>query len=103
MLGQENRATRALLHRFLTESTDKHFNLGGGFGYFGGGQFLTNVTTSRSYTYYYFAQLLTPARLNRPRPQPVYPRHPSRGGSTKHSRRDDTACSPARQCRVGYG
>ena len=34
---------------------NKHFNLGGGVGYFGGGQFLTNVTTSHSYTYYYFA------------------------------------------------
>ena len=34
---------------------NKHFNLGGGIGYFGGGQFLTNVTTSHSYTYYYFA------------------------------------------------
>jgi hypothetical protein len=34
---------------------NKHFNLGGGIGYFGGGQFLTNVTTSHSYTYCYFA------------------------------------------------
>ena len=34
---------------------NKHFNLGGGGGYFGGGQFLTNVTTSHSYTYYYIA------------------------------------------------
>ena len=34
---------------------NKHFNLGGGVGYFGGGDFLTNVTTSHSYTYYYFA------------------------------------------------
>ena len=34
---------------------NRHFNLGGGIGYFGGGQFLTNVTTSHSYTYYYFA------------------------------------------------
>jgi hypothetical protein len=34
---------------------NQHFNLGGGIGYFGGGQFLTNVTTSHSYTYYYFA------------------------------------------------
>jgi hypothetical protein len=34
---------------------NKHFNLGGGVGYFGGGQFLTNVTTSHSYTYYYVA------------------------------------------------
>ncbi|MGD0541676.1 MAG: alginate export family protein [Tepidisphaeraceae bacterium] len=34
---------------------NKHFNLGGGIGYFGGGQFLTNVTTSHSYTTYYFA------------------------------------------------
>jgi hypothetical protein len=34
---------------------NRHFNLGGGIGYFGGGQFLTNVTTSHSYTYYYVA------------------------------------------------
>jgi hypothetical protein len=34
---------------------NKHFNLGGGIGYFGGGDFLTNVSTSHSYTYYYFA------------------------------------------------
>jgi hypothetical protein len=34
---------------------NRHFNLGGGVGYFGGGQFLTNVTTSHSYTYYYVA------------------------------------------------
>ncbi len=34
---------------------NKHFNLGGGIAYFGGGQFLTDVTTSHSYTYYYFA------------------------------------------------
>jgi hypothetical protein len=34
---------------------NKHFNLGGGVGYFGGGQFLSNVTTSHSYTTYYFA------------------------------------------------
>jgi hypothetical protein len=34
---------------------NKHFNLGGGIGYFGGGQFLTNVSSSHSYTYYYFA------------------------------------------------
>ena len=34
---------------------NQHFNLGGGIGYFGGGEFLTNVTTSHSYTYYYFA------------------------------------------------
>ena len=34
---------------------NKHFNVGGGIGYFGGGQFLTNVTTSHSYTTYYFA------------------------------------------------
>ena len=34
---------------------NKHFNVGGGIGYFGGGQFLSNVTTSHSYTYYYFA------------------------------------------------
>jgi hypothetical protein len=34
---------------------NQHFNLGGGIGYFGGGQFLTNVSTSHSYTYYYVA------------------------------------------------
>lgn len=34
---------------------NKHFNLGGGIGYFGGGQFLTNVSTSHSYTTYYVA------------------------------------------------
>ena len=34
---------------------NRHFNVGGGVGYFGGGQFLTNVTTSHSYQYYYFA------------------------------------------------
>ena len=34
---------------------NKHFNLGGGTGYFAGGEFLTNVTTSHSYKYYYFA------------------------------------------------
>ena len=34
---------------------NKHFNLGGGVGYFGGGQFLTNVTTSHSYTNYFVA------------------------------------------------
>ncbi len=34
---------------------NKHFNLGGGIGYFGGGQFLTNVSTNHSYTTYYFA------------------------------------------------
>ena len=34
---------------------NRHFNLGGGVGYFGGGQFLANVTTSHSYTTYYIA------------------------------------------------
>jgi hypothetical protein len=34
---------------------NRHFNLGGGYGYFGGGDFLTNVTTSHSYNYYYIA------------------------------------------------
>jgi hypothetical protein len=34
---------------------NKHFNVGGGIGSFGGGQFLTNVSTSHSYTTYYFA------------------------------------------------
>jgi hypothetical protein len=34
---------------------NRHFNLGGGYGYFGGGDFLTHVTTSHSYDYYYIA------------------------------------------------
>jgi Alginate export len=34
---------------------NQHFNVGGGIAYFGGGEFLTNVTTSHSYKYYYFA------------------------------------------------
>jgi hypothetical protein len=34
---------------------NRHFNLGGGIGYFGAGQFLTNVSTSHTYTTYYFA------------------------------------------------
>ena len=34
---------------------NRHFNVGGGIGYFGGGQFLTNVTTSHSYRTYYIA------------------------------------------------
>jgi len=34
---------------------NRHFNLGGGIGYLGGGQFLTNVTTSHSYTTYFIA------------------------------------------------
>jgi hypothetical protein len=34
---------------------NKHFNVGGGIGYFGGGQFLTNVTTSHSYRTCYIA------------------------------------------------
>lgn len=34
---------------------DRHFNLGGGYAHFGRGQFLTNVTTSNSYNYYYIA------------------------------------------------
>jgi hypothetical protein len=34
---------------------NRHFNLGGGASYFGGGQFLTNITTSHGYTYYYVA------------------------------------------------
>jgi Alginate export len=34
---------------------NKHFNLGGGIGYFGGGDFLTHVTTNHSYTTYYIA------------------------------------------------
>ena len=34
---------------------NKHFNVGGGIGSLGGGQFLTNVTTYHSYTTYYVA------------------------------------------------
>jgi len=34
---------------------NRHFNVGGGVGYFGGGQFLTNVSTIHSYPTYYFA------------------------------------------------
>jgi hypothetical protein len=34
---------------------NRHFNVGAGVGAFGGGQFLTNVSTSHSYTTYYFA------------------------------------------------
>jgi hypothetical protein len=34
---------------------NRHFNLGGGVGYFGGGRFLSNVTTNHSYTTYYIA------------------------------------------------
>jgi hypothetical protein len=34
---------------------NQHFNLGGGVAYFGGGDFLSRVTTSHSYNYYYFA------------------------------------------------
>jgi hypothetical protein len=34
---------------------NRHFNVGGGVGFFGGGEFLANVTTSHSYPYYYFA------------------------------------------------
>ncbi len=34
---------------------NRHFNLGGGIGYFGGGDFLTSVTTSHSYRTYYIA------------------------------------------------
>ena len=32
---------------------NRHFNLGGGFGYFGGGDFLSHVTNSHSYSYSY--------------------------------------------------
>lgn len=45
----------AELDSYSWYEVNQHFNLGGGIGYFGGGQFLTNVTTSHSYTYYYFA------------------------------------------------
>jgi hypothetical protein len=34
---------------------NRHFNLGGGYGYFGGGDFLSNVTTAHSYSYSYIA------------------------------------------------
>lgn len=34
---------------------NRHFNLGGGYGYFGGGDFLSHVTTSHSYSYSYIA------------------------------------------------
>ena len=34
---------------------NKHLNVGGGVGYFGGGDFLSKVTTYHSYPYYYFA------------------------------------------------
>ena len=34
---------------------NRHFNVGGGIGYFGAGQFLTNVSTSHTYSTYYFA------------------------------------------------
>jgi hypothetical protein len=34
---------------------NRHFNLGGGYGHFGGGDFLSNVTTSHTYNYFYFA------------------------------------------------
>jgi hypothetical protein len=34
---------------------NRHFNLGGGGGYFGGGQFLAGAASGRSYTYYYIA------------------------------------------------
>jgi len=34
---------------------NRHFNVGGGIGAFGGGQFLSNVSTNHSYTTYYFA------------------------------------------------
>ena len=34
---------------------NRHFNVGGGVGYFGAGEFLTNVSTNHSYTTYYFA------------------------------------------------
>ena len=41
---------------------NRHFNIGGGVGYFGGGQFLSHVTTSHSYT-----NLLYCPQLQRPR------------------------------------
>ena len=34
---------------------NRHFNVGGGYAYFGGGSFLANVTTSHAYNYYYVA------------------------------------------------
>jgi hypothetical protein len=32
---------------------NRHFNLGGGYGYFGGGDFLSHITTGHSYSYSY--------------------------------------------------
>jgi hypothetical protein len=34
---------------------NRHFNIGGGYGYFGGGDFLSHITTSHSYSYSYIA------------------------------------------------
>ncbi len=34
---------------------NRHFNIGGGYAYFGGGQFLSHVTTSHAYKTYYIA------------------------------------------------
>ena len=34
---------------------NRHFNVGGGYGYFGGGDFLSQVTTAHSYSYSYIA------------------------------------------------
>jgi hypothetical protein len=51
----EGRHVGAEIDGYSWYELNKHFNLGGGVGYFGGGQFLTNVTTSHSYTTYYIA------------------------------------------------
>jgi len=34
---------------------NRHFNLGGGYGFFGGGDFLSHITTSHNYSYSYIA------------------------------------------------
>lgn len=34
---------------------NRHFNIGGGYGYFGGGDFLSRITTAHSYSYSYIA------------------------------------------------
>jgi hypothetical protein len=34
---------------------NRHFNIGGGYGYFGGGGFLSHITTSHNYSYSYIA------------------------------------------------
>jgi hypothetical protein len=34
---------------------NRHFNIGGGYGFFGGGEFLSHITTSHNYSYSYIA------------------------------------------------